>query len=108
MPTKPQTQLLYARILDHMSDHDRQTVAQVAKAIGEPDRRVTQAMADMAKNCRVYKVDKFVERQNRSTVYSLIKPVRVIISPRYVPQFRALDIAGYDMFAARNLALVGR
>lgn len=101
-------QSLTDRILAHMGNHDRQTVAQVAVALNEPPRRITQAMSDMAKKCRVYKVDKYSERQARSTVYSLTKPVRAVITPRYVPTFREMTQDDYDIWSHSRRAVAGR
>jgi len=81
------------------------TAEDIAKAKGFTTRQVSQALADMMISGGAFKVDK----RGHHPVYSLTDPKRNNDLPRpYQPEFKPLTPKNYDLWAARNLAMLVR
>lgn len=100
----PRYATIKAKITEYLRDHDKARAAIIAVAINEPPRQVSYALKEMVAKCEVWPVD----RASRKAQYSLNRPARKNISPRYVPEFRPMTEADYDIRSHMRMALVGR
>lgn len=78
---------------------------EIGIATGFTTRQISQALADMMISGGAFKVDK----KSHRPVYSAQNPQRNDSLPRpYQPEFKPLTPKNYDLWQARNLAMLVR
>lgn len=106
---------LRSRILKVLETQDEMYAHEIAKAVGEPVRCVSNALFAME---NVYRIKHFHKRHAKC-IYSL-KPfqgvIEEVVKPkpkpaklkRYVPEFRPMAEGAYNLYEGRNLAMLSR
>lgn len=98
-------QSIRARIDAHLNQTDA-TASQISEATGIPKRSVTLALQDMVNSRGIYK--KKVKHGGRP-IYTKSNPDASRKLPaRYIPEFRELTAADYDIHEHGRMAVGGR
>lgn len=105
---------LRKKILKALESQTEMYAHEIAAAVGEPVRNVSNALFGME---NVYRI-KHYHKRNAKCIYSLkpfegvieevITPVKKDKPKRYVPEFKPMDAGYYDIYAGRNLAMLAR
>lgn len=108
---------LIAGIRAALQDKDL-TARQLAEIVGRTPRQVSNAIQSAKrtmgpKYVPIYVAGHLREDGLRQPIYSLRKPARdvsqkVMVHPRYVPEFRELTVSDYDIRGHMRMAVEGR
>lgn len=96
------------------------TARQLGTAIDRTPRQVSNAIQSAKRTMGagknyvpVYIIGYLREDGLRQPIYSLTKPARdvsqkVMVHPRYVPEFKPLTVSDYDIWSHKRMAVEGR